>query len=384
MEIAFDGKNAFASDPATVGVLSRGFFGKMRRGKLVLSPEEALYLMDVRGAACSGSRGKPLSFNALAANLMKGKKLLARYLAFKEWRERGLILADAKGLLGDYGQATAVEYDGSAPVSGLPAPEALFFPESLMSTIDDAKAGKQLYEKGWFGQFGEYKAAHKGSISKLDAYETIYLSGKGNLKLLNSARKKVLSEASARIKYFPEIYAVYEDWRENGFVVKTGFKFGTHFRIYFPGAAPSGKGGWVHSKHVLHVFPRRSKLLTSEWARAIRVAHSVRKTFILAIPGKKNRGTGKGVCDFALYHRRGGEALNPKNSDPGYLMLALSEDEYLGGVELSAALEECAARGLNLVLAIADRETSVTYYLIKRIKLPHSRFDYFEISWLNP
>ena len=34
-------------------------------------------------------------------------------------------------------------------------------------------------------------------------------------------------------------------------------------------------------------FSRKSKMIISEWARAIRVAHSVKKTFILGIPGKE-------------------------------------------------------------------------------------------------
>jgi tRNA splicing endonuclease len=165
-------------------------------------------------------------------------------------------------------------------------------------------------------------------------------------------------------------------------VIKTGFKFGSHFRVYFPGASPAKEGEWLHSKHVLHVFPRRSKLLISEWARAIRLAHSVKKTFILAVPGKKSKSVR--TCDFALYHRKGAECENPRTGEPSFLALALTEDEYLGGVEFAQALGECSERGLELVIAIADRETSVTYYLIKKISLPGSKFDYFEIQWLNP
>ena len=77
-------------------------------------------------------------------------------------------------------------------------------------------------------------------------------------------------------EYARQLYEVYEDWRMNGYVVKTGFKFGTHFRIYFPGASPAASGDeWIHSKHVLHVFPKEQKMVISEWARAVRVAHGV-------------------------------------------------------------------------------------------------------------
>jgi tRNA splicing endonuclease len=181
-----------------------------------------------------------------------------------------------------------------------------------------------------------------------------------------------------------KLFEVYTDWREKGYVIKTGFKFGTHFRVYFPGATPikNNTAGWVHSKHVIHVFPRDSRLLISEWARAIRVAHSVRKTFILAVPGS---ATPKKIeIDFVLYHRRGGEAENPEIFPPKYAMLSLSEEEYIGGREFSRAINKAKERKLELVLAIADRETAVTYYKVKQIKLKDSDADYYEIDWMQP
>jgi len=118
-------------------------------------------------------------------------------------------------------------------------------------------------------------------------------------------RKRFWGAAKKRIDYFEDLNNVYLEWRNAGYVVKTGLKFGTHFRIYVPGAKPEKGKNWVHSKHVLHVFPRKSSLIISEWARAIRVAHSVKKTFILAIPGKgKIR---KGKVDFALLPSQEGE-----------------------------------------------------------------------------
>ncbi|HII39100.1 TPA: hypothetical protein HA318_03825, partial [Candidatus Micrarchaeota archaeon] len=91
-----------------------------------------------------------------------------------------------------------------------------------------------------------------------------------------------------------------------------------------------------HSKHVIHVFPREAKMLISEWARAIRVAHGVKKTFILAIPGVKKEAAAE--LDFLLYHRKKGEIETPKADSPKYVMLALSEEEEIGGAELAQAL----------------------------------------------
>ena len=184
------------------------------------------------------------------------------------------------------------------------------------------------------------------------------------------------------------MYSVYEDWRSRGYVVKTGFKFGTHFRIYFPGASPvRSEDEWMHSKHVIHVFPRKHRQIISEWARAIRVAHSVKKTFILAIPGKKLSAARKAkprLLDFLLYHRKGAGIETPKDGTPRYLMYSLTEDEYIGGTELAEALSECDKSGLEMMMAISDRESSVTFYVIKAVELPGSEYDYFEIEWVQP
>lgn len=381
MKLIFTGKELIAGDAETEGVLARSFFGKAKGGRLLLSPEEALYLVDNRNAECTDGKGKIIPFNSLASSFSKCHKLLARYLVFKDWRERGLIARDAKEILGKFGRGAAVDYPSAAPVLPSTSVRGIFFPQDMLTTIDSPE-GKKLYEEGWFGQFGTYKAAHKGTITKLDAFETLYLLKKSMLSIPNSTFKKILSHCEKQIHFFQEMYEVYEDWREKGFVIKTGFKFGSHFRVYFPGASPTKGAEWAHSKHVLHVFPRRSKLLISEWARAIRLAHSVKKTFILAVPGKRSKSVR--TCDFALYHRKGPECENPRTGEPSFLALALTEDEYLGGIEFAQALEECAERGLELVIAISDRETSVTYYLIKKVNLPGSKFDYFEIQWLNP
>lgn len=381
MKLVFNGKEAYSGDAESVSSLARGFFGKIKGGKAFLSPEEALYLMDSRNAECTDEKGNPLSFNSLALHFQGSPKLLARYLVLKDWRERGLVARDAREMLGKFSRGAAISYPSSRPRLPPVSLEGAFFPEDMLTTIDSPE-GKKLYEEGWFGQFGTYKAAHKGKITKLDAFETLYLLRKGILAVRDSDFRKILLHCEKQVRFFQEMYEVYEDWREKGFVVKTGFKFGSHFRIYFPGASPTKGGEWAHSRHVLHVFPRRSKLLISEWSRAIRLAHSVKKTFILAVPGKKARPLR--ICDFALYHRKGAECENPRTGEPSFLALALTEDEYLGGAEFAQALEECSERGLELVVAIADRETSVTYYLIKKINLPGSRFDYFEIRWLNP
>ncbi|MEK6981703.1 MAG: tRNA-intron lyase [Candidatus Micrarchaeota archaeon] len=388
IEINRKNKELFVKEPSEVSSLSNGYYGYMEKGIIRLTIEEALYIMDIRNGKCFDTFGNTFTFNDLILEFIEKPKLLARYLTYKDWRDKGLILRDMTEAQGNYGRHAKKKYktqklkmDGYSMV-------AVFFPDDLLSLIDDAITGKELYERYWIGQFGTYKAAHRGAISKLDVYETLFLIKHAGLKLKNSTFEEVWKAADERIKYFEDMYAVYEDWRLRGYVLKTGFKFGTHFRIYLPGASPVREGDeWMHSKHVVHIFSRKSKMIISEWARAIRVAHSVKKTFILGIPGKKTEikvDPKKPRLDFLLYHRLKGGIENPKEGKPRFLMYSLTEDENIGGEELAKALAECKHFGLEMVMAISDRESSVTYYAIKAIELPGTEYEYFEIEWVQP
>ncbi|NUN11229.1 tRNA-intron lyase [Candidatus Micrarchaeota archaeon] len=371
-----------AEDDSTVQSLLKGFFGEPYQGKknkLVLQPEEVLYLMDVRNAECT-ENGVKKTFNEIALPFVKEKKFLAKYFCYRDWRDRGIIAVKITKNE-NYGRNPIIKYPSQETHYAKTNQTALFFQDDLMSIIDSEEA-KDLYENHWFGQWGTYKAKKHGSFLKLDAFETIFLGKHCSLKT-NYSIDAIQKKARSRRKEFNQLYDVYEDLRLRGFVVKTGFKFGTHFRLYFPGASPSREGDeWMHSKHVIHVFPRESRLLISEWSRAIRVAHGVKKTFILAIPGKKR--VEKTSLDYLLYHREKGSPETPSTGKPKYVMLALSEEEEIGGAELAAAITEATHLGLDLVIAICDRETSVTYYRIKRIDLPKSRFEYYEIEWEQP
>jgi len=395
VKIEFDPKKKSlkVSEPESVSSLVNGYYGYMKKGTIHLFPEEALYLMDIRNARCHDSALNEYRFNQVAA-YFESKKQMARYFTYKDWRDRGLIARQVSEICEKYGRSSVKKYPHGALQLDRYALQGRFYPDDLWAIIDDEAMGKELYERYWFGQFGSYKAEQRGKLSKLDIYETLFLMKHANMHIENASEEQVIRAAKRQHKYFLRLYDVYEDWRLHGFVLKTGFKFGTHFRLYMPGASPVREGDeWIHSKHVIHCFPRESKLLISEWARAIRVAHSVKKTFVLAIPGEKKRNAKKSkedespfrtTLDFLLYHRMQGGIENPKTGKPKYLMLSLSEEEYIGGEELADAIEQCKRIGLELLLAICDRETSVTYYQVKRIEVPGSKYEYYEIEWVQP
>jgi tRNA-intron endonuclease len=377
-------REIIAADQSTKDILKSGFFGYEKEGNLFLLPEEALYLIDIRNAECE-YKGKLLGFDEVAEIFRKKKKLMASYFTYKDWRERGLVAKPSNTLYRKPDITPIKRYPSSSIELPKWTVEGIFFPDDLVTIVKEPDKGRELYEKFWFGQFGSYKAPEKGKLNKLDIYETVFLMEHKKLIVKDYDTKEIINYAKKRRKEFPMLYQVYKDWRENGYIVKTGFKFGTHFRIYFPGAKPglnTAKSEWAHSKHVLHVFPKNSKLLISEWARAIRVAHSVRKTFILAIPGEVEEKETE--INYILYHRHGGEADNPELDKPKYAMLSLGEEEQIGGRELAGAIKKAKDSKLELIIAIADRETAITYYKVRQILLPKSGHEYYEIDWFQP
>lgn len=385
--LIFDGERLSVREKVEEEKLRARYYGEEKDGNLFLEPEEALYLMDILGWRCF-YKGEEISFTELASFfIQKNPRLFARYNTLRDWRERGLVIKKFKGE--SYGEVEGVKYPSKKIEFFSINAEAHFFPTDMISIIPDGRKFSDIFTTFWFGQLGTYKKMERGRSLKLDVFETLFLQKHCNLKVKNVETNEYLNfnqiiKLTKSTNLFKALYEVYEDWRLRGFIVKTGYKFGSHFRIYFPGASPIRKDKWVHSKHVLHIFPKYERMLISEWARAIRVAHSVRKTFILGIPGMKEEDYVDITPDFIAYHREGGRTIFPTTGKPSFLILSLSEDEFIGGAELASVLRNAKKHGLKLLLAVTGRESDVTYYLTKRIDLPGSKYEYYEIEWFQP
>jgi len=389
-----NGGKIYAVENETIERLSKDFFGDIEKDKLNLLPEEAMYLMLFRNAVIRDEEGKEIDFNTLANRFIKTEpRLFIRYNAYRDWRDRGLVIRRFRTTAqGKHAKKVYKKYPAQKLEVEKIKAKAYWYPDSMFSVLDNDEEGRKLFEKYWLGQYGVYKQ-ERGKQAKFDFFETIFLSKYFGVEIINNAtgekitHSELLKEVMEKREYAKQLYEVYEDWRKKGYVVKTGFKFGSHFRIYFPGASPVKGGEWVHSKHVLHVFPKEQKLLISEWSRAVRVAHGVKKTFILGIPELKKDDYIDYPVDFVAYRRKKASGVwvreTPKDK-PRYMVAAVSEDEHIGGIELASLLNKAKEMGLNLLLSITDRETSITYYELKKIILPKSKYEYYEIEWFKP
>lgn len=395
LELKFDPKRGiWAEALETVEKLAGDFFGDREKGEITLLPEEAMYLMLFRNAAVKDAEGNDMSFNELTRHFIKKEpRLFIRYNAYRDWRDRGLVIRRFRlNIQGKHSKKTYKKYPAQKFEAEKIEAKTYWYPDSLFSVLDNEEAGRQIFEKYWLGQYGVYKQ-ERGQQSKLDFFETIFLAKHLGVEIINNETGKrmtyqnIMKEVIGKREYAKQLYDVYEDWRLKAYVVKTGFKFGSHFRIYFPGASPVKGEEWIHSRHVLHVFPKEQKLLISEWSRAVRVAHGVKKTFILGIPELTKEDYIDFPVDFVAYRRKKGDGVwvreTPKDK-PRYMLISVSEDEQIGGVELASLLNQAKEMGLNLLLSITDRETSITYYELKKIILPKSEYEYYEIEWFKP
>ncbi len=117
-----------------------------------------------------------------------------------------------------------------------------------------------------------------GGFVVLSLLESLYLLEKGFIEL-DSAEK--LFEAIKNSEGFEERYEVYKDLKNRKFVVKTGFKFGSDFRVY---RKVESAEDLPHSEFLVSIV--NSEIVPRDLARAIRLANSVRKKLVFAYKGE--------------------------------------------------------------------------------------------------
>ena len=99
-------------------------------------------------------------------------------------------------------------------------------------------------------------------------------------------REKLFDRFCSLDDEFQQKYIVYSDLRERGYILKSGFKFGAHFRVYPRGVNPykdGPKSQKEHTKWVVHAVPEDHSLTFSEMSRAVRLAQNIRATMLWGV-----------------------------------------------------------------------------------------------------
>ncbi|WP_406671485.1 tRNA-intron lyase [Methanolobus sp. ZRKC4] len=146
--------------------------------------------------------------------------------------------------------------------------------------IWDEQASHLLYEDGFYGKPLDDERL------QLSLVESAYLMEQGVIKIKDGTTGNIpdlaeFSETASSIDPdFERKYSTYVDLRSRGFVPKTGFKFGTHFRVYNEVKSLSKL---PHSDHLVHAIPQDYEFFLPLMSRAVRLANSVRKQMLYAV-----------------------------------------------------------------------------------------------------
>ena len=131
-----------------------------------------------------------------------------------------------------------------------------------------------LHEKSKFGKI-------EADFLQLSLIEACYLLEKGRLDIYEDDNQCSIGYLIDFLKQ-EELYGkyiVYRDLKDRGFVIKTGFKYGSEFRLYNRGGGPNQS----HSDYLVKIIFEDYDINALDFASYVRVAHGVNKKFLLAI-----------------------------------------------------------------------------------------------------
>ena len=153
----------------------------------------------------------------------------------------------------------------------------------------DIKDSQNLFKHGYFGKPIGIPKPKTDEINVpliLDLIEGCYLQEISKIQIYKNNKKISLNEIIKICKKeyhnFDKKFQVYKDFREKGYVINPGIKFGCDFAVYQRGP------GIDHAPYVIQVYNKSDVITSTGVVLAGRLSTSVRKQFILAIPKGKS------------------------------------------------------------------------------------------------
>lgn len=148
--------------------------------------------------------------------------------------------------------------------------------------IFNKSGAEEVYDLGCFGKIIDDK-------NELSLEESLLLMKRNRLKVFKDEQEldgeEFYKYACSLDEEFPWKYTVYEDLRNRGLLVRTGFKFGTHFRVYSRGVKlkRGPKTLREHTKWIVHAIPENYTCSFPELSRAVRLAHNIRAKMLWSL-----------------------------------------------------------------------------------------------------
>lgn len=157
----------------------------------------------------------------------------------------------------------------------------------IVWNIEDSK---KLFSQGYFGKpigIPKPKIEEIDAPLILDLIEGLYLLENKKITITKSKQKINTQELSEICKKevfeFDKKYLVYKNFRDKGYIINPGIKFGCDFAVYEKGP------GIDHAPFLIQVYIRSESITSTGIVLAGRLATTVRKQFILAIPKGKDK-----------------------------------------------------------------------------------------------
>ncbi|UCE80636.1 MAG: tRNA-intron lyase [Methanobacteriota archaeon] len=328
-----DGSTVVVSDPAEGSqIYNKGYYGVPQKGGgLKLDLMEATYLVDSGRLTVKSGRKQMTAGDLLRLAHKSSKGFEIQYLVYRELRQRGYIVKtghppldfrvfprggapnktsskwwvaaiserstfDLGDILGNIDRAEEIRkklmlavVDEESDVTYYNVRRHL--PKGKLGPVDigrkaegivmadrvivtEKKAMEALRRDHSFGKL-------IGPILQLSLIEAVFLAELGALKLKDGKTRRTvgletLKRRARRLQPDFELRsATFKDLKGRGLIVKTGFKYGSHFRAY------EGDPDRNHAKYLVHAVPEHYKAMWPEVSRAVRLAHGVRKNILL-------------------------------------------------------------------------------------------------------
>ena len=151
------------------------------------------------------------------------------------------------------------------------------------------KDSQKLFSSGYYGKpigMSKPKIEEINVPLILDLIEGYYLLQKSKVSITKLKKKvtenKMLEICRQEYHNFDKKYIVYKNFRDKGYIVNPGIKFGCDFAVYQKGP------GIDHAPFLVQVYNKSDAITSTGVVLAGRLARTVRKQFILAIPSGKN------------------------------------------------------------------------------------------------
>lgn len=151
------------------------------------------------------------------------------------------------------------------------------------------KDSQKLFTNGYYGKPIGMPKPKINEINVpliLDLMEGYYLLQKSIISIYKAKKKITETEMLeiCRNEYhnFDKKFLVYKNFRDKGYIINPGIKFGCDFAVYQKGP------GIDHAPYLVQVYNTTDSISSTGVVLAGRLATTVRKQFILAIPHGKD------------------------------------------------------------------------------------------------